>query len=177
MAKKNVDGAMFIKSVVKDKRGLSYIEWACVILFLIILIAFIMSFMIAVDTIESQRAYAKHQLDSYVEDHAIDIYKQVKQSDSKGGRLTGYNDMMTAIIDDAGLVYDSEISRYIHYTEEGKQTYRLSPIGFSATKKSDKMVEVHLTYTITVPVRFMGATVVWVDVPLDIVSEFTPKFG
>lgn len=168
-----------IQATIQNKRASTYVKWVCIILFLIILVAFMMSFMIAVDTAEGHRAYAKHALDSYTEEHSIEIYGAVKQNKSNATeRIQLQAEIQDVLISKLGLV-KTGTNEFSKLNESGGTLYYVTmserdTVQMRQTR--DKTVQIRLAYTLTVPVTFMGTNTVWVDIPMEIISEFTPKF-
>lgn len=180
MLNKQTNTSLFqaAKDAVQNKRGSIYVKWVCIILFLVILVAFMISFITAVDTAEGHRAYAKHALDSFAEEHSIAIYDEVKQNQSNSGRRTWiYNEFMTKMVYGLDLK-PAGTNKYVKYDANGNPLYYvgLGNYNIQMRRYGDNMVSMKLRYTLTVPVTFMGTNTVWVDIPMEIVTEFTPKF-
>ena len=185
MCKKTKFPSASVRSILKDKRGSSYVMWVCVILFIIVLLAFIMSFMTAIDTVEGHRAYVKQISDSFIDEHSIDIYQHIKKSDGDETYLGEYaklSELHRDVTEGLGLKQGA-VGEYIKYDSAGKKQYSVTDIDIEMTLErsggnftSNEIVIFRITYTISVPVKFMGTNVVWADVPVDITAEFTPKF-
>lgn len=173
------------RSALKNKRALSYIEWVCVILFFIILMAFVLSFVTAIDTIEGSRASIKHILDSFVDEHSIEIYELVKQNEAYEQAnikwmAVALKEVSNEVQRELDLVQIN--SSMVKMDEDGNPLYYIEAIQLNSNKAPNYgsvdniTVIITLQYTIKVPVRFMGSNVVWADIPLTIESEYTPKF-
>ena len=180
---KNEHGAIpfqALRAAVQNKRGSVYVKWVCIILFLIILVAFMISFITAVDTVEGHRAFAKHSLDSYTEEHSIKIYEAVKQNDSSSRRYSALEtNLRETLITDLGLTR-TDLYEFSKFNESGEKMYSIKIAPYAAVRiqknEATKLVTVKLKYTLSVPVTFMGVNTVWVEIPMEIISEFTPKF-
>lgn len=160
-----------LRNVVGNKQANSSIMWACLIVFFIILIAFMMSFATAIDTIEGQRSVAKHALDSYVEENAIRIYEEVKQNDDFTDTLLE-DEFAELFITQCGLV--EKDGKYACQTEANGVLYYITRPTLSYEEAYS--AKVIMSYTLSVPVQFGEQGTVWVDLDMNIVSRFNPKF-
>lgn len=161
-----------LRNIVGNKHGNSTIQWVALILFFIILMAFMLSFATAIDTVEGQRSVAKHSLDSYLEENAIRIYTEVKQNSDFTDTL--FEDEFAEIfIAQSGLV--EKDGRYVYHTEGNGDLYYITRPTLSYEEQySAKLI---MSYTLSVPVHFGELGTVWVDLDMNIVSRFNPKFN
>lgn len=160
-----------LKAVVGNKNANSMVQWVALILFFIILMVFLMNFATAIDTIEGQRSVAKHALDSYLEENAIRIYTEVKQNSDFTDTLFE-EEFAERFIEQSGLV--EKDGKYVYETEgNGILYYITKPTLQFEEQYSAKLI---MSYTLTVPVHFGELGTVWVDLDMNIISRFNPKF-
>lgn len=168
---RNKPKSHLIKKVIGNKDANSSITWVCIILFFIILMVFMMSFSTAIDTIEGQRGVAKHALDSYVDENAIRIYTEVKQHSDFTDTLFE-EEFAELFIEQSGLV--EKDGKYVYQTEGNGDLYYITRPTLSYEESySAKLI---MSYTLSVPVHFGELGTVWVDIDMNIISRFNPKF-
>lgn len=160
-----------IRHVLAGKQGFSHIQWTILIIILCIIMAFVLSYILSISTAAAQKGSAKHVLDQYIEQNAIDIYSQVKVNDDYTAGL-----LVSRYIDDliqaCGL---EEVDGKLQLkAADGNVVYALTkPQMFF---EEDYTPKVRVSYTMFVPLEFNGTKVVWVDIPISITSRFLPKF-
>lgn len=160
-----------LRTIVGNKSANSTIQWVALILFFIILMVFLMNFATTIDTVEGQRSVAKHALDSYLEENAIRIYTEVKQNNDFTDTLFE-EEFAEQFIAQSGLVEKN--GRYAYETEgNGVLYYITKPTLHYEEQYSAKLI---MSYTLTVPVHFGELGTVWVDLDMNIISRFNPKF-
>lgn len=180
MLNKQTNTSLFqaAKNAIQNKRGSIYVKWVCIILFLVILVAFMISFITAVDTAEGHRAYAKHALDSFAESHSIAIYDEVKQNQTNVAVRGWINNEFLATMISGLDLKPSGSNQYAKLDSNGNPLYfvKMGAYNVRVSKGANDMIKMRLRYTLTVPVTFMGTNTVWVDIPMEIITEFTPKY-
>lgn len=160
-----------LKTMIGNKRANSTVQWVALILFFIILMVFLMNFATTIDTIEGQRSVAKHALDSYLEENAIRIYTEVKQNDDYTETLFE-KEFAEQFISQSGLI--EKDGKYVYETQgNGVLYYITKPTLQYEEEYSAKLI---MSYTLTVPVHFGELGTVWVDLDMNIISRFNPKF-
>lgn len=160
------------KHILKNKKGASYIHWTLILLALLIIIAFVLSYVLSINVVNSQQKLAQIALDEYVDENAIAIYSEVKESDSFTPALNP-DKFITKLISGDNLVLEGET--YIAYTSDNHIRYKISDISLQFIE--DFTPQIRAKYTISVPLEFNGNRVSWIDIPTTLESRFIPKFN
>lgn len=165
--------SMSVKQAITDKSGFSKIQWCILLVVLALIMAFILSYVVAVNIAQSQQNIATQALDAFIEDNAIRIYSEVKQNSDYTEELLE-DEYLKKLIETNGLVAQGT-DKYACLSADGRNTK------YVITKpemdfEEDYSAKVILTYTISVPLEFNGRPAIWVDIPITITSRFMPKY-
>lgn len=161
-----------INNTLGNKKALSQVQWCVLVVVLCLIISFMLSFVLAINTISNQKQQAKHTLDQYVDINSIAIYNNVRDNHDTTDNLWT-NEYIKALISNCSLTEEDGV--YVAYGEEGTVQYKVSNI--TLDYETDFSSKLTLNYTLTTPIKFYGAIVVWADVPVTITSRFEPKFS
>lgn len=172
MTQKENAGNGNVASILGNKRGEGYITWVVLIVVFCMIMSCVLSYVLAISLIAGQREIAKNLLDKQLSTNAVEIYQKIKEQ-------SGYTDKEFKDLYVADLVAFCDLepygaTQYISKLEDGGTRYLITVPEISFEEDfSPKLI---LTYTITVPIEFAGVRVVWVDVPVQIISRYNPKF-
>lgn len=157
-------------NLLHNKRGELYIR-ACVIIIIILTIAvLLLNFVMVITQAQSQRNGAIQALDEYTQINAIEIYDSIKMEHDATESLDP-DIFIASLCTSQGL--QEEDGSYVSYAASGAKQYAVSDITMSFVV--DKTTKVKVSYTLTVPLKYMGNTI-WVDIPVNITTSLNPKF-
>lgn len=162
-------------SVFRDKRGFSNIMWCILIVCLAIIMAFVLSYTLAVNIANSQKEVAEQVLNTYIDQNAIRIYKEVKQGDDYTDEVFT-EEYVAMLVETSGLT-DFGDGVYASMIDDTNYRYTVKKINLDFEEENSNTAKVVLTYTLTVPLEFNGDDPIWVDVPLKVTSHFEAHFG
>ena len=159
-----------MRNLLHNKRGELYIR-ACVVIIVILTIAvLLLNFVMVMAQAQGQRNGAIQSLDEYTQINAIAIYDSIKMENDKTESLDP-DIFVAALCTSQGL--QEESGTYVSYSASGAKQYAVSDVRMSYVV--DKTTKIKVSYTLTVPLKYMGRTI-WVDVPVNITTSFNPKF-
>ncbi len=98
------------------------------------------------------------------------FFNSIKQSSDETQSLDP-TIFITDLCEAQGL--DSSGSVYISYSSNGAKRYEVSDISMSFYV--EKTTKIQVSYTLTVPLKFLGQTT-WVAIPVTISTSLNPKF-
>lgn len=162
-----------VKALLSDKRGFTLPQWCCLIVALLLIICFVMTYLMAITTISYQEQQTKHTLDRYVDENSIRIYQEVKEHSDKTDEILT-EEFTTMLMDICKLTY-TEDGRLTALTKDGKTRYAIYDLRVAF--EEDYTAKLVVTYKITTAVRFGGKAITWVEVPMTVISRFNPKFS
>lgn len=169
---KDPAGKGIVARILSDKSGSAYILWTVVIVVLCMIMSCVLSYVMAVTLIAEQKDVTKNILDKQLSTNSVEIYQRIKEQDDYTDK-----EFASAFLNDLITICDLEAindTQYQSKTESGDTRYVLTTPTVSYEEDfSPKLV---VQYTITVPIEFAGIQVVWVDVPVTVVSRFNPKY-
>lgn len=139
---------------------------------LIVLITFsvILVYSSSITVVRLQKANTETVFDSFVAKNSILIYSNIKQGKNATDNLnTGpFYTMLTdfCTLDESGGMYYA-------YDAEGAEKFRMTKpqMGFI----EEDTLELYVTYTMYVPIRFAGQTVTTAEVPVKVTSALNSK--
>ena len=170
---KSKENSMSVKKSITDKSGFSKIQWCILLVVLALIMAFILSYVVAINIAQSQKKIATQALDAFIEDNAIRIYSEVKQNSDYTEELLE-DEFLKKLVETNGLeVYGTD--KYACKSADGRNTQ------YVITKpemdfEEDYSAKVIIEYTISVPLEFNGRPAIWVDIPITVTSRFMPKY-
>lgn len=161
---------MRLRNLLKDKHGAMYIK-ACVLV-IIITMVFSVAFYFTTTMVraKAQRKDAIQTLDQYTQLNAIDIYNSIKNHNDKTDTLDS-DVFVASLCSSQGLQVSGDT--WVAYTEDGGERYRISDIQMKYSV--DNTTKITVSYTLTVPLNFLGNTV-WIDIPVSINTSLNAKF-
>lgn len=172
MEQKERAGKGILSRYLGNKRGDGHIKWVVLIVAFCMIMSCVLSYVVEISLIAGQKEIAKNLLDKQLSTNAVEIYQKIKEQSS-------YTDKEFRDLYVAELVAFCDLEAYgstqfISTLPDGGTRYLISMPEIDYEEDfSPKLI---LTYTITVPIEFAGIQVVWVDVPIRIVSRFNPKY-
>lgn len=117
------------------------------------------------------RENSKVVLDSFVTTNSTVIYDSIKQGNNFTEAVRP-EDFRTALMDFCTLDEDGE-AMYSN-DSDGNEKYSITALQMSYREENE--LEIVVTYTLSVPVRFAGKTVTTAHIPIETVSALTEKF-
>jgi len=159
-----------LTNALKCKKGEMYIQAVVYIIILMMVFLLLLTFTLAVSVVSSQVNSADQILDQYIQLNGILIYGEVKEHSDKTEAMLQdlYVDLL---VQQQKLVKQNDA--YHALNADGNPSYKISDItlGF----EEDFSAKAVLSYKISVPMHFIGKEI-WAEVPVKVISRFTPKF-
>lgn len=154
----------------KNRRGEGHIL-TCV---LVMVIGMVASMLIVFATSISMVRYTKDNvtltLDSYVMHNSVEIYNSIKQG-SNAIEVLDTEEYLTQLRQFAKLDQRGEFL-YAYNNDGGLNYYMTTP----QFREGDHTLELQVSYTQYLPIRFFGEVVVCAQVPVTVTSALTSKF-
>lgn len=157
---------------ITDKGGFSYIMWCILIVCLVIIMAFILSYVIAIGVTTSQKNVAEQVLDGYINQNSIRIHDNIKQGEDYTEAIMT-EEYVEKLIRDTALTTISP-GQYASVIDAQNYRYTISNLKIEFVK--DKSANILLTYTLRVPLEFNGQNAIWVTIPMKITSQLDAHF-
>ena len=156
--------------VMKNKRGGGYVTVCVLVLIIMMTFSVIFVYASVITDVRLQKTNTETVFDSFVGENSILIYSNIKQGKNATDHLDTSH-FYTMLTDFCTL--DAEGGMYYAYDSDGAEKYHMTrpQIGFI---KEDRL-ELYVTFTMYVPVRFAGQTVSTASVPVRITSELNSK--
>ena len=158
------------RMVLKNKRGSSYVPICVIILIIMMTFSVILVYSSSITVVRVQKTNTETVFDSFVAQNSILIYSNIKQGKNATDHLntapfyTMLKDFCT--LDESGGMYYS-------YDDDGIEKFHLTKpqMGFI----EEDTLELYVTYTMYVPIRFSGHTVSVAQVPVRVTSALNSK--
>ncbi|MBQ6117842.1 MAG: hypothetical protein IJK98_01295 [Clostridia bacterium] len=154
----------------KNKRGDTYVSVCVFMLVIFMIFSAVFSFASAITLIKVQQSNTEIVFDSFIANNSILIYNNIKmgKNATDGVKTT---DLTQSLVKFCSLTKSG--ARYYCYDGDGKETFNItSPvIGYL----EEKQLELYVTYTMRVPIRFAGVTVATATIPVNISAELRSK--
>lgn len=159
-----------LQKLLHNKRGDMYIYTVVFLITLLIAFSVIIVYSSAITTLRVQRTNTKIVLESLLEDNAIQIYRRLIM------RKPAVNDAMVSnfasnLQNYCSLSYSS--GKYYKYNDDGGVIYSIENLNIESETDSDTgAIRFTATLTVNIPMRFAGAVVSTVRVPMRVRTEY-----
>ncbi len=154
----------------KNKRGDTYVTVCVFMLIIFMIFSAVFTFASAISLIRVQETNTEIVFDSFVANNSILIYNNIKMGKNATDNVNTakYNQMLAEF---CSLTKTG--ARYYCYDTDGHEKFNITvpTIGFL----EDQQLELYVTYTMRVPIRFAGVTVATATIPVNITSELRSK--
>ena len=155
----------------RNKRGEGYIAPCVMVVAICMIIAVLVSLVVAVNVIHITKKNSKIVLDSFVIENSILIYDSLKN----GYDYTEYFDEEVYIDNLCDFCTFAKGEEFLYaYTEEGNLKYKISRPVLSFS--SDSQLKLIANYTVYYPIDFNGIVIDMAEIPIKIESKFKEKF-
>lgn len=153
-----------------NTKGETYVLICVFILIIVMTFSVILTYASAITVVKVQKSNTEIVFDSFVANNSILIYNNIKQGKNAVNGVDT-DTLLTAIKDFCTLEEKSEM--YYSIDANGNEQYRMTvpQLGYI----EDEKLELYLSFTMYVPIRFAGQTVATAQVPVKITSELTSK--
>ena len=141
------------------------------ILVIVAVFSIVYTYTSVISVVQLSRENSKVVLDSFVTTNSTIIFGNIKQGNNFTGSVNT-EDYRTALIHFCTLDEDGE-ALYSN-DSDGNEKYSITALQMSYHEENE--LEIVVTYTLSVPVRFAGNTVTTAHIPIEIVSALTEKF-
>ena len=159
-----------MKKILQSKKGGGYIS-ACIYTIAIAMILSVVLFYAQCMTIiQTTRDNTELVLESFIMKNSVRIYDSIKQ----GHDLTEYfdeNDYISEISSRFSL--DIQGNSLYSYGESGEKIYAMTDP--DVTYKVDKALKLNASYTVVIPVQFVGENLFYLRIPLEVTRSLTLK--
>ena len=156
--------------VLKDKRGSSYVPVCVFILIIMMTFSVILVYSSSITVVRVQKTNTQTVFDSFIAKNSILIYSNIKQGKNATDHLNTAP-FYTMLCDFCTL--DESDGIYYAKDEDGTEKFRMTKpqMGFI----EEDTLELYVTYTMYVPIRFAGQTVSTAEVPVKVTSALNSK--
>lgn len=156
--------------VLKDKRGSSYVPVCVFILIIMMTFSVILVYSSSITVVRVQKTNTQTVFDSFIAKNSILIYSNIKQGKNATDHLNTAP-FYTMLCDFCTL--DESGGMYYAKDEDGTEKFRMTKpqMGFI----EEDTLELYVTYTMYVPIRFAGQTVSTAEVPVKVTSALNSK--
>ena len=154
----------------KNKRGDTYVTVCVFMLVIFMIFSVVFTFASAITLIKVQQSNTEIVFDSFIANNSILIYNNIKMgNNATDGVKTA--DLTQMLVKFCSLTKSG--ARYYRYDDEGNEKFNItSPtIGYL----EEKQLELYVTYTMRVPIRFAGVSVATAVIPINITAELRSK--
>ena len=154
----------------KNKRGNTYVTVCVFMLVIFMIFSAVFTFASAITLIKVQQSNTEIVFDSFIANNSILIYNNIKMgNNATDGVKTA--DLTQMLVKFCSLTKSGSL--YYCYDDEGNEKFNItSPaIGYL----EEKQLELYVTYTMRVPIRFAGVSVATAVIPIKITAELRSK--
>lgn len=153
-----------------NTKGETYVLICVFILIIVMTFSVIFTYASAITVVKVQKSNTEIVFDSFVANNSILIYNNIKQGKNATDGVNTEN-LLSAMKEFCTL--DEENGMYYNKNVNGTEQYRMTvpQLGYI----EDEKLELYLSFTMYVPIRFAGQTVATAQVPVKITSELTSK--
>ena len=158
-----------MKKILNNK-GETYVLICVFMLIIFIIFSVIFTYASVISEVKIQKTNTEIVFDSFVANNSIIIYNNIKQGKNATDGVNTEN-LLSAMKEFCTL--DEENGMYYNKNVNGTEQYRMTvpQLGYI----EDEKLELYLSFTMYVPIRFAGQTVATAQVPVKITSELTSK--
>lgn len=154
----------------RNKRGEGYVPICVVILVIMMSFSVILVYSSAITHVRLQKTNTETVFDSFVTQNSILIYNNIKQGRNATDKMNTapFYTMLKSF-----CTLEEKGGKYYSYDADGTEQFHMTKPKMEFIE-ADKL-ELSVTFTIYIPIRFAGATVSTAEVPVKITSELTSK--
>ncbi|MCQ2485544.1 MAG: hypothetical protein MJ168_09455 [Clostridia bacterium] len=154
----------------KNSKGEVYVLICVFVLIIAMIFSVILTYSSVITFAKVQKTNTEIVFDSFVANNSIIIYQNIKQGNNATEGIDT-NSFNQAVKDFCSL--EESHGRYYSRDADGTEKFSMTKpqMGFIENEK----LELYVTFTMSIPVRFAGHTVSVADVPIKIKSELTGK--
>ena len=156
--------------VIKDKKGSSYVPVCTFMLIILMTFAVILVYSSSITVVRLQKTNTETVFDSFVAKNSILIYSNIKQGKNATDHLNTAP-FYTMLKDFCTL--DEEGGMYYAYDDDGAEKFSMTKPQMDFIEEDT--LELYVTFTMYVPIRFAGHTVTTAEVPVKITSALNSK--
>ena len=154
----------------RNKKGEIYVTVCVFMLIIFMIFSAVFTFASAISLIKVQESNTEIVFDSFVANNSILIFNNIKMGKNATDHVNtaNYTHMLTEFCS-----LSKNGARYYCYDDEGHEKFNITEpvIGFL----EENQLELVVTYTMSVPIRFSGLTVATAVIPVRITSELRSK--
>ena len=154
----------------KAKRGEGYVPICVVILIIVMSFSVILVYSSAITHVRVQKTNTETVFDSFVAQNSILIYNNIKQGKNALDHLNTAP-FYTMLKDFCTLA--EKDGMYYNYDADGTEQFHMTKPKMEFI--SDGKLELYVTFTMYVPIRFAGKTVSTAEIPMKVNSVLTSK--
>ena len=154
----------------KDKRGDSYVPVCTILLIILMSFSVILVYASAITNVRLQKTNTETVFDSFVAKNSILIYSNIKQGKNATDHLNTAP-FYTMLKDFCTL--DERNGMYYAYDDDGTEKFRMTKPEMDFIEEDT--LELYVTFTMYVPIRFAGHTVTTAEVPVKVTSALNSK--
>ena len=147
----------------RNKRGEGYVPICVVILIIMMSFSVILGYSSAITHVRLQKTNTETVFDSFVAKNSILIYSNIKQGKNATDHLNTAP-FYTMLMDFCTL--DEEGGMYYAYDDDGAEKFRMTKPEMDFIEEDT--LELYVTFTMYVPIRFAGHTVTTAEVPVKV---------
>lgn len=148
-------------SVLKNRQGISYVI-VCVIVLIVIMIILISSqYIFIFNTVDRQKNDIQLLMDSYLTKYSVQEYDALKQGATYGSHL------------DREKLLQGSREHFNNYVDNMEENYIVGMPTISLI--TNKCIGINVSYSVRIPLQFMGKTITHITVPISITSKLNEK--
>ena len=156
--------------VLKDKRGTSHVPICVFILIIMMSFSVILVYSSAITSVRLQKTNTETVFDSFVAQNSILIYSNIKQGRNATDHLNTapFYTMLKSF-----CTLEEKGGMYYSYDDDGAEKFHMTKPKMEFIEEDT--LELYVTFTMYVPIRFAGKTVSTAEVPVKVSSALTSK--
>ena len=157
--------------MIKNNRGDGYVQVCVLIIVVCMILSVFVTFANSYSTVKLVKRNSKTVLESYLVKNSIEIYNSVKQGNNNADSV----DADEYISDlSAFCTFEKSGDFYYHKDDDGDTVYYLSEPAVGLTEHGK--LRLYASYTVYVPIKFDGVTIVTAAVPVTVKIDLKEKF-
>ena len=153
-----------------NKKGEIYVLVCVFLLVIIMIFSAILTYSTAISTVKMQKTNTEIVFDSFVAKNSIKIFNNIKQGNNFMHSIDT-EEFYSALVEFCTL--EESGGKYYSISENGTEKFSLTipQMGYTNTDR----LELYVSFTMNVPIKFAGTTITNANVPIKIVSELKSK--
>lgn len=156
--------------LLKSRRGEGYVPICVFVLVILMCFSVILVYASSITVVRLQKTNTETVFDSFVAKNSILIYSNIKQGKNATNNLNTAP-FYTMLKDFCTL--DEEGGMYYAYDDDGTEKFRMTKPQMDFIEEDT--LELYVTFTMFVPIRFAGHTVTTAEVPVKVTSALNSK--